>query len=441
MPWRPSIPAAWRSRPVSRPPRQALEARPRPSGLLEVAPAQAPRQSPAPVAEPELPIASGLPDPLILQRSLSDIPGGAQRCSGDFYGYLFAANPELRDMFPPQMAAQNERLFAALVRIAETIERPDRLARYLAQLGAEHVKFGVRPEHYTMVGQALLRALRRSNFNWTEEIEAAWVMAYNFAAGAMMAGAETYRGPATWRGRVIRHERRSRDLAVMEVRTSEPLPFLAGQYVTIQTAKWPRVWRPFSIANAPTVDGDRLTLHVRSIPGGWVSTSLVKDTEAGDEVIIGPAHGTMTSDQVAGRDLLMVAGGTGLAPIRALAEQVLAEDEAAVARQQPGRTRRNVHVFHGAREPLGLYDLPGLRDLSDRYPWMRVIPVVSDDPAFNGPKGIVPDVALSYADWSDRDVFLAGPDPMVAYTVSKLAAQGVPRDQVHYDDLEVSAAR
>jgi NAD(P)H-flavin reductase/hemoglobin-like flavoprotein len=436
MTWRESFTSWWRPAPQ---PRQALVPRPRPSGLLEAVPT--PVSVPGHPAGPELPAASGLPDPLVLQRSLSDIPGGAQRCAGDFYGYLFAANPELREMFPPQMAMQNERLFAALARIAETIERPDHLARYLAQLGAEHVKFGVRPEHYTLVGQALIKALRRSNFNWTEETEAAWITAYNFAAGAMMAGAETYRGPATWRGQIVRHERRSQNLAVLEVRTDQPLPYLAGQYVTVQTAKWPRVWRPFSIANAPTADGNWITLHVRSVPGGWVSTALVRDTAVGDEVIIGPAHGTMTSDQVAGRDLLMVAGGTGLAPIRALAERILIEDEAAVRSQTPGRTRRNIHLFHGAREPLGLYDLPGLRELSDLYPWLRVIPVVSDDPAFNGPKGTVPDVALGYADWLDRDVFLAGPDPMVAYTASKLAARGVPHDQVHYDDLEVSAAR
>lgn len=427
MTWRSTLDFIRGPRPAPRPARQAWVPKQRPSGLLEA------------VEPKEAPVPPNLPDPEVLQRSLANIGGGPQRCAGDFYGYLFAANPQLRDMFPPQMGMQNERLFAALARIAETIGRPDHLARYLAQLGAEHLKYGVDPEHYALVGQALIRALRRNSFSWTEETEAAWLSAYTFAAGAMMAGAQAYQGPSRWRGRVLRHERRSHDLAVMEIQTDEPLPYLAGQYVTVQTAKWPRVWRPFSIGNAPTVNGDRLTLHVRSIPGGWVSTALVKDIAAGDEVTLGPATGTMTADQVSGRPLLFVAGGTGLAPVKALAEQVLADDEAAVAGQYG--TRRDIHLFHGAREPLGLYDIPGLRDLSDRYPWFRVVPVVSDDPAFNGLKGTVPDAALGYADWLDRDVFLAGPDPMVAYTASRLRDRGVPDAQVHYDDLEVSAAR
>jgi NAD(P)H-flavin reductase len=376
-----------------------------------------------------------LPDPAVLRLSMIGVQG--TKCANDFYSLLFTKHPAMRDMFPVQMSEQNERLFGALVKIAHLIGSPDQLARYLGQLGADHLKYGVQPEHYAPVGQALIGALRHNAPAWTDEAEAGWLSAYTFAAGAMMAGAERHRGPAQWRGRVVRHERRTRNLAVLEIETDEPLPRLAGQYVTIQTAKWPRVWRPFSVANAPWQEDRRIQLHVRSVPGGWVSTALVRDTQDGDEVIIGPASGTMTTAEIEGRDLMCVAGGTGLAPLKAVVEQVLHEDEQAISE---GRGfRRNIHLFHGARNPLDLYDMPALRELSSSYPWLRVLPVVSDDQAFEGLKGHVSDAALGYADWSDRDVFVAGPHEMVSGVVKSVDLAQFGGVRVYYDELEAKA--
>jgi NAD(P)H-flavin reductase/hemoglobin-like flavoprotein len=417
-----------------------LDRRPvRTSLLADEAPLSPPlRPLPEPPPQPVYRSTVLLPDPAILTRSLTSLRAGHQKAVTDFYANLFRIDPNLRMMFPPMMGEQNERLFGALLRIASGLDRPNELARYLYQLGADHLKYGVRPEHYAPVGEALLRALRAHSGAWGQEADAGWISAYNFAAGAMIAGAEAHRGPAQWRGRVLRHERRSRNLAVMEIETDEPLPYLAGQYVTVQTAKWPRVWRPFSVANAPAQDGNRITLHVRSIPGGWVSTALVRDTGEGDEVIIGPANGEMNSSQVSDRDLLCVAGGTGLAPLKALVEHVLNADEHAV-RAGVG-TRRNIHLFHGAKTPLELYDMPDLRDLANTYPWLRVIPVVSDDPAFGGMQGYVSDAALGYADWSEAAAFIAGPSKMVDRTASGLCRGGMGMDQVYRDDLEVSGA-
>jgi len=79
----------------------------------------------------------------------------------------------------------------------------------------------------------------------------AWAAAYQMATGLMIGGAAGQSGPAWWSGRVIRHERRTDDLAVITIRTDEPLPYRPGQYVTVETGKWQRVWRPYSVAGAP----------------------------------------------------------------------------------------------------------------------------------------------------------------------------------------------
>ena len=64
-----------------------------------------------------------------------------------------------------------------------------------------------------------------------------------------------------------------------------------------------------------------MTFHVRAVPGGWVSNALVRYTAPGDELVLGPALGTMTLGAAEQRDLLCVVGGTGLAPVKAIIEQ------------------------------------------------------------------------------------------------------------------------
>jgi NAD(P)H-flavin reductase len=117
-------------------------------------------------------------------------------------------------------------------------------------------------------------------------------------------------------------------------------------------------------------------------------------------------------------------------------EDVLRSDEEAVSGGYG--MRRNIHLFHGAKTPLELYDMPALRELSSSYPWLRVIPVVSGDPSFGGLQGYVSDVAINYAGWPDNDVFIAGPADMVNRTASGLCTGGTTMSQIHRDDLEVS---
>ncbi len=74
--------------------------------------------------------------------------------------------------------------------------------------------------------------------------------------------ADAAQAPPWWAAEVTGHDRRAADLAVLTLRPERTLPFAAGQHVTVQTARWPRVWRPYSIANAPRPDGT-LRLHVR----------------------------------------------------------------------------------------------------------------------------------------------------------------------------------
>lgn len=363
-------------------------------------------------------------NPRLVKESFSVVEPVADKAAAYFYGRLFAENPHLRGMFPPAMDVQRDRLFSALTRIVWSVDSPDSMSAYLHQLGRDHRKYGVMAEHYTAIGTALVATIRRFAAEvWDSEVEAAWIAAYTAAANLMIKSAEDDAGvsPAWWLAEVLDHERRTRDIAVLTLRPAQRLPYTAGQYVNVQTARWPRVWRTYSIANAPRPD-NAIKLHVRSVPGGWVSTTLIRNTRIGDTLMLGPPVGTMTLPDRSARDLLFVAGGTGLAPLKAIIEQVVVS----------GR-RPNIHLLYGARTAAELYDLPDLIRLESSFPWLRVLPVVSDEPGYDGMRGYLPEVMERFHSWSEHEAYVCGPPAMVNETVRRLQLGGVPLSRIHRD--------
>jgi NAD(P)H-flavin reductase/hemoglobin-like flavoprotein len=365
-------------------------------------------------------------DAELIKKSLVLVEPLADKVAAHFYALLFLDRPHIRDMFPPMMDAQRGRLFRALVQITQDIDRPEVIDGFLTDLGSDHRKFDVQPEHYGLVGECLIAALKRFvGEDWTEETERAWAAAYELVAGRMIAGAESTVAtqPPWWRAEVVAHEPRTSDIAVVTVRTDSPLPYQAGQYVSLESSRWPRVWRSYSIANAPRKD-NLLQFHVRAVGAGWVSSALVHYGQVGDVLRLGPARGSLVVDRESTRDVVLVGGGTGLAPLKAIAEDM-------------GRwnTDRTVYLFFGVREQEDLYDLQDLGDMVAEYPWLQVVPVVSEDPRFRGEKGLLPDVIAKLGSWADHDVYVSGPTPMIRATVTRFQELGVPLERLRYDDF------
>ncbi|HEY2076075.1 MAG TPA: globin domain-containing protein [Streptosporangiaceae bacterium] len=344
-----------------------------------------------------------------------------------FYARLFTVSPRTRSLFPMSMTAQRERVFAALARLIWSLDDPPRRTEILSRLGRDHRRFGVTEAHYAPF-MATLRdtAEHFSGSEWTPQTASAWQATLDYVAGTMRAAAEddARTSPPWWTAEIVSHELRSPGVAVLRLRPSQPLPYQAGQYVPVQVTRWPRIWRPYSIATAPR-PGGLIELHVRAVPGGLVSNTLVHHSDVGDCVLLGAADGRMTLAE-SDRDLLCVAGGTGLAPIKAIIEQAL-------ARQTPGRPRK-ITLFFGTRQHFDLYDLEDLQLLESACSSLRVIPVLSDEPGYGGLVGTLPDVVGNLGLFEDAEAYVCGPAAMVTRTTALLAAS-IPEGQLHYDPL------
>jgi NAD(P)H-flavin reductase len=366
-------------------------------------------------------------NPKLIRDSFALIEPMADKVSNHFYALLFLENPAMRGMFPPAMDSQRSRLVGALMRVVGLLERPGELVEYLQQLGRDHRKFDVRPEHYELVGNALLSALRRfTGPSWTSDIDDAWREAYQTIATIMIAAADeaSVTAPAVWNARVVDHEMRAYDIAAVTLQPDYPLRHRAGQYVSVETTRWPRVWRSYSIANAPRADGT-ITLHVRAVGAGWVSSALVRHTVIGDVVRLGPPMGSMVCSSASNRDVLCVAGGTGLAPLKAIIEDMTRWN-----------TARKVRLFVGVRRPEDLYDIDDIERLAANHPWLSVHYAISHDPRFAGQSGMISDVVARYGAehaWAEHDIYVSGSAPMVRATIGRLRELAVPLSRMHFD--------
>jgi hemoglobin-like flavoprotein len=109
----------------------------------------------------------------------------------EFYSRLFAAAPSVRPLFPDDMKRQKTMLLGALVLLRKSLRDLDAIVPKLRELGARHVAYGARPEHYPVVGSVLIASLAAvAGDAWTPEYEQAWSEAFDVVAATMLAGAE-----------------------------------------------------------------------------------------------------------------------------------------------------------------------------------------------------------------------------------------------------------
>jgi CDP-4-dehydro-6-deoxyglucose reductase len=165
--------------------------------------------------------------------------------------------------------------------------------------------------------------------------------------------------------RVISLEKVSDDVMVIQLQlpANDSFQYKAGQYIEFLLRDGAR--RSYSMANAPR--GNSVELHIRHMPGGKFTDHVFGAMKEKEILRVEGPHGAFYLREDSEKPLVMLASGTGFAPIKALLEHM----------ESTGSTRP-VSLYWGGRRPSDLYMDPWIRTLQERMPNLRYTPVVSD---------------------------------------------------------------
>lgn len=224
-------------------------------------------------------------------------------------------------------------------------------------------------------------------------------------------------------GRVIAQQKLTHDITRLTVQLDESLNYKAGQFADIRLDSLHNISRSYSFASAPQPDS-QVSFFVRKVPGGLFSSHINDNNVVGHTVQLdGPIGDFWLRPSDA--PLLLVAGGSGLAPMLALLQQAVAT-----------QSTRPVTLLFGAREQQDLYALDTLTTLATQWAGtFRFVPVLSSEPPTSdwpGERGLVTEKIPAHVD-PGTHAYLCGPPAMIDSAVITLKQHGVNSNDIFAD--------
>lgn len=200
---------------------------------------------------------------------------------------------------------------------------------------------------------------------------------------------------------------------------AEPLRHLPGQYVLLGDLDYRVPVRSYSVANAPRPSGE-LSLLVTEVQGGETSGWVHHRLRTRDRVLVSGPYGTFVADPESNAPALYLAGGSGLAPARALAEE-------AIARRRPERAT----LFFSARTEADLIDADLFPRWEREWPGFRFVRTLTRAEGAP-PLGRIPTLLPElFPDLGDHDVFVSGAPGFVEACADAARACGVRPGRLH----------
>lgn len=223
------------------------------------------------------------------------------------------------------------------------------------------------------------------------------------------------------------------DIVELVIKANDDFPrtALAGQYAEVDTGGIGNP-RSYSFAKTPENEGNReVTFFIRRVPGGEFTEWLFAEDRSGEAAVITGPYGSFWLRH-GEAPIVCMAGGSGMAPIKALLESAHNTD-----------TGREVLFLFGARTQKDLYCLDVMEKLQDSWKGkFEFVPVLSDEPEdsdWDGARGFVTDyLQQAYIDTGKVDIsasqgYLCGPPPMVDAATAMLGAAGMAKEDIHFD--------
>lgn len=211
---------------------------------------------------------------------------------------------------------------------------------------------------------------------------------------------------------------------VLKLEEPQKIEFRPGQYVQIKVPDTDE-FRAYSVASPPSLK-DSVELIVRFVPGGLCSTYVHEELEVGDKIAFTGPMGDFYLREDSHRDIIAIAGGCGMAPIRSILHHL----------KEKGMHRKFTYFF-GARQKCDLFFIGELKKVEDEFPNFKYVPALSEPkPSDNwdGETGLITQVVERYVESGENsEAYLCGPPPMIDASIKVLAQKGVREIYIYYD--------
>ena len=230
--------------------------------------------------------------------------------------------------------------------------------------------------------------------------------------------------------RIEKLERLAPDVIELQLRlpASERLQFWAGQYIDILLKDGRK--RSYSLANAPHDDA-LLQLHIRHVPGGLFTDQVFSTMKVRDILRFNGPHGTFYLREDSKKPMILLAGGNGFAPIKAIVEHAIAE-----------KCERPMFIYWGAKARVDLYQDTLPAEWAAEHSTIKYVPVLSEPATSDewaGRTGFVHQAVLAdFADLSAYQVYACGAPVMIEAAKRDFMAKGLPEEEFFADAFTFS---
>ncbi|MBS1130597.1 MAG: Ferredoxin:Oxidoreductase FAD/NAD(P)-binding:Oxidoreductase FAD-binding region [Proteobacteria bacterium] len=230
--------------------------------------------------------------------------------------------------------------------------------------------------------------------------------------------------------RIEKLEKLAPDVIELQLRlpASERLQFWAGQYIDILLKDGKK--RSYSLANAPHDDA-LLQLHIRHVPGGLFTDQVFSTMKVRDILRFNGPHGTFYLREDSKKPMILLAGGTGFAPIKAIVEHAIAE-----------QCERPMFIYWGAKARVDLYQNALPEQWTAEHGSIKYVPVLSEPATgdeWAGRTGFVHQAVLAdFADLSGYQVYACGAPVMIEAAKRDFMARGLPEEEFFADAFTFS---
>jgi Na+-transporting NADH:ubiquinone oxidoreductase subunit F len=220
------------------------------------------------------------------------------------------------------------------------------------------------------------------------------------------------------------------DIKEVTLKLSDPaeISFTPGQFIQLQIPEYELtsepVYRAYSVSSTPQ-ENKKVELEIRYVPEGIATTFVHQYLKKGDEIILNGPYGDFYLRDTE-RDILFIAGGSGMAPIKAMLNDIADKG-----------IDRTIYYFFGARSKKDLFLVEEMRELETKLPHFTFLPALSDpapEDNWDGETGLITDVVDRHiTSGEDKEAYLCGSPGMIDAVVNVLIKKGIPEELIYYD--------